>query len=321
VRRALSFSTVESLDRRNARESFFSQSVLDLNSHTLPTPSNQRVVDDDLWSFGIEDDDDDESSVGITFGAPPPALNNSSNTNTGSVGGVDSQLPPIHPSTPDHWSESKRFIHSVWSLSPIAKVIKESNPKSSKRASLPARSAPIGLTRKRSERSSFDSSEEVRHSSSNKVEEREPTIRYEFHAPRKGQLGLVIKSKRITGPIVNAVKDYSPLFGLVKTGDKIVEVDGKKTSQSTLSEITSLLAVRPGRRGSNLRIIIERSKLEDDNNKRTHSDVHALTIPLPGHSRDNSSSLENLRFIGDVDVIPEPPDDLMQSSYCSDQSI
>jgi hypothetical protein len=50
---------------------------------------------------------------------------------------------------------------------------------------------------------------------------------------------------------VHAVKDYSPLFGRVKKGDKIVEVGGRITKHSTLTEITKLLSVKPGRRGSN----------------------------------------------------------------------
>jgi C-terminal processing protease CtpA/Prc len=141
--------------------------------------------------------------------------------------------------------------------------------------------------------------------------------RHEFEAPRKGQLGLVIEANKKTGPIVHAVKDYSPLFGLVKRGDQIVEVDGRKTSQSTLSEITKLLAVRPGRRSTNLRIVVARSKKQNP----------SQCLPFESHTRDNSygsSSLASSKILEDVDAVfgeGEPPsDDLLRASYYSDHS-
>ena len=65
--------------------------------------------------------------------------------------------------------------------------------------------------------------------------------RLEFEAPRKGNWGLVLESTSKTGPRIYAVKDYSPLFGLVEKGDKLLEIDGKNVSQSNLAEVTKLL--------------------------------------------------------------------------------
>ena len=67
------------------------------------------------------------------------------------------------------------------------------------------------------------------------------TSRLEFEAPRKGNWGLVLESSSKTGPRIYAVKDYSPLFGLVQKGDKLLEIDGKNVSQSNLTEVTKLL--------------------------------------------------------------------------------
>jgi len=65
--------------------------------------------------------------------------------------------------------------------------------------------------------------------------------RLEFEAPREGNWGLVLESSSKTGPRIYAVKDYSPLFGLVQKGDKLLEIDGKNVSQSNLTDVTKLL--------------------------------------------------------------------------------
>lgn len=65
--------------------------------------------------------------------------------------------------------------------------------------------------------------------------------RLEFEAPREGNWGLVLESSSKTGPRIYAVKDYSPLFGLVQKGDKLLEIDRKNVSQSNLTDVTKLL--------------------------------------------------------------------------------
>ena len=140
-------------------------------------------------------------------------------------------------------------------------------------------------------------------------------LRLEFEAPSKGQLGLVIEAKPEVGPIVHAIKDYSPLFGLVKKGDKIVEVNGKDTSQSTLSEITRMLAVQSGRRGtSNLRIVVARPIEKNP----------SQPISLKRNSSYTSSSQGSHRDFEEVDDTSpiggeSTTDDLLRGRYYGDQ--
>jgi len=61
---------------------------------------------------------------------------------------------------------------------------------------------------------------------------------YSFLAPTSGKLGTIIQSKGSSAPTIFQVKDYSPLFGQVEPGDKIMAVDGKDTSQMNTTEIT-----------------------------------------------------------------------------------
>lgn len=67
--------------------------------------------------------------------------------------------------------------------------------------------------------------------------------RYTFNAPSSGKLGIIIESsKHHTGPTIHTVKDYSPLFGKLQKGDKLIKVDGESTLNSTTPEVTRLLA-------------------------------------------------------------------------------
>jgi len=65
---------------------------------------------------------------------------------------------------------------------------------------------------------------------------------YSFQAPSKGKLGLVIESSKNLGPTIHTVKDYSPLFGMVEAGDKIIRVDGIDTRRMTTGQVTRFLA-------------------------------------------------------------------------------
>ena len=65
---------------------------------------------------------------------------------------------------------------------------------------------------------------------------------YSFLAPTSGKLGIIIQSKGSSAPTIFQVKDYSPLFGQVEPGDKIMAVDGQDTSHMNTTEITNLLA-------------------------------------------------------------------------------
>ena len=66
--------------------------------------------------------------------------------------------------------------------------------------------------------------------------------KYTFHAPSSGKLGIVIEASDMLGPTIHTVKDYSPLFGKVEKGDKLVEVDGESTVSMSTEEVTTLLA-------------------------------------------------------------------------------
>lgn len=111
-----------------------------------------------------------------------------------------------------------------------------------------------------------------------------------FEAPRTGQLGLVIEARSSTGPRVHSVKDYSPLFGKIKAGDKILEIDGKNQSGSSLSDVMHLLASKSARKSNNssLKIIVERTRADEGYSK---SDSR--------HTRDSSCSS---RVIEDSDT-------------------
>ena len=67
--------------------------------------------------------------------------------------------------------------------------------------------------------------------------------KYSLLAPATGKLGIIIQSKGGSfPPTIFQVKDYSPLFGQVQPGDKIISVDGQDTSLMNTNEITELLA-------------------------------------------------------------------------------
>lgn len=67
---------------------------------------------------------------------------------------------------------------------------------------------------------------------------------YSFLAPCSGKLGIIIQSRPSTAPTIYQVKDYSPLFGQVEPGDKIISVDGNSTTNMSTAEVTSLLAMQ-----------------------------------------------------------------------------
>jgi len=63
-----------------------------------------------------------------------------------------------------------------------------------------------------------------------------------FQVPRKGKFGLVIETSSLGGPNVLHVKDYSPLLGLVRPGDQIVDIGGVPTKGMSQKEIIKLLS-------------------------------------------------------------------------------
>jgi hypothetical protein len=289
------------------------------------------------FSFKCEAiDDDEEVSLDLELGPSPPPIVGSSQVNPRSFS--DAHFLPVKQAvSPDHRSETES-IHrsrrasssphnggrpSRWSLSPISRV-KSVTPRSSmNRPFLQKRTDSFYKRRIALDASSVSVHSDDDHrpnGPSNELsdgDQKPGDVRLEFEAPRKGQLGLVIEARPQVGPTVHAIKDYSPLFGRVKRGDKIVEVDGKNTTHSNLTEITKLLAVRPGRRGSNLRIVITRP-----HHAQPVQPIPVKKVSLQRHHSRNSSygsgvSIPESQEALDVEErsVPQPPmDDLLRHS-------
>ena len=60
---------------------------------------------------------------------------------------------------------------------------------------------------------------------------------YLFEAPSNGKLGIIIHKT-----VVHTVKDYSPLFGMVEPGDRILQIDDIITNNMSTGEVTRVLA-------------------------------------------------------------------------------
>jgi hypothetical protein len=159
-----------------------------------------------------------------------------------------------HTSTPSESNQGNIFT-ALWSRSPARRSRGKQSPavedEASRRLS--------GHKRSASKSSSASSSD---------IEMAENEYEVVLQAPRTGKLGLVIRVIQCAeglGPIVVQVKDYSPLLGQVHAGDRIVNIDGIRTTDMSLSEVTGML---PGRQTSRwatpVRLVVIRSRLSDD---------------------------------------------------------
>ena len=326
LRRTVSSSALETLDKR---KTIISPATFTFQSPAGSTP-NPDVARPAFSRFSFRSETDEDSSLGCPPNFGPSPLTEVQTT-TGQFSESHHGLSVINTSTPDNRSEadgsrrsgrtssspidSARLMHSIWSLSPIAKVIKESTPRTLNRKLLPkGKKRASGENSINSEEGGgVANGQSVEFSDSGRVS---GDLRLEFEAPSKGQLGLVIEAKPEVGPIVHAIKDYSPLFGLVKKGDKIVEVNGKNTSQSSLSEITRMLAVRPGRRGtSNLRIVVARPIEKNPTQPISLKRNSSYTSSSQGSHRDYDDADEASPSGGE-----STSDDLTRGRYYSDHS-
>jgi len=144
--------------------------------------------------------------------------------------------------------------------------------------------------------------------------------RLEFEAPREGNWGLVLESSSKTGPRIYAVKDYSPLFGLVQKGDKLLEIDGKNVAKSNLTDVTKLLKGKHYHRSTSttMPIVVSRSPFPNIHSS-AHSGSHNASYGSndlnhqhpgysdPNHKRNNSfgsfgsNGSSGSRVVEDVD--------------------
>lgn len=62
-----------------------------------------------------------------------------------------------------------------------------------------------------------------------------------FYAPSRSKIGLELQSDSECGSRVDTVKDYSPLYGHVRRGDRIITVDGTNTSNMTPIALSAFL--------------------------------------------------------------------------------
>jgi hypothetical protein len=120
---------------------------------------------------------------------------------------------------------------------------------------------------------------------------------YNFLAPTTGKLGIIIQSKGSMPPTIFQVKDYSPLFGQVEPGDKIVCVDGRDTSKMNTTEITNLLAEKRSGNGDGMSkitiTVISRNRKEGIQNVVDTAVPHHITALENVEVRDDTEALQS----------------------------
>ena len=85
------------------------------------------------------------------------------------------------------------------------------------------------------------------------------TQQFSVQAPSRGKLGLDIQCLPGKGPMVMAVKDYSPLLGAVLPGDRLISVGGVKTGGLDLALVLKLInGDRSVRLGKTIRLMLIR---------------------------------------------------------------
>mmetsp|Transcript_7019 Transcript_7019/g.17308 ORF Transcript_7019/g.17308 Transcript_7019/m.17308 type:complete len:1001 (-) Transcript_7019:94-3096(-) len=180
----------------------------------------------------------------------------------------------------------KRSV-AMLSLSPITKAMKESTD-SLKKSWISRTGSESGHSRNPSSSSTTSDNTRLDSIVLPDIEGQ----RYELEAPRRGQLGIIVNGSLRNGLSVYAVKDYSPLFGEIHVGDKIIEIDGVDTTRSSLIQITKLLKAKKSSsfmkgggsgHGGNMPIVVSRKT----NNKTPRQDVDTYPSEIR-HNRDGS---------------------------------
>lgn len=96
---------------------------------------------------------------------------------------------------------------------------------------------------------------------------------YVFEAPSNGKLGIIIHKT-----VVHTVKDYSPLFGMVEPGDRILQIDDIITDNMSTGEVTRVLTSK--RTGKNRNNCIRLRILSSTEKKGLKtSDEESIVVP------------------------------------------
>lgn len=217
-------------------------------------------------------------------GAPSPSPNRPDAHNKRSSTPTRMEMMGIRIPTP-----TRETLLQRRSSSPATRVSLFSNrsPKSDKNSEHSRNEDRFNLKRKSA---SFDSGQ-----SSN---EEDDEVHFEFRAPRVGKLGLLINSTPETGPIVEQVKDYSTLFGRIRAGDRIIEVDGVETSHMSIKDVTKRLNGKYGIRTATAEVRIKVARIRDrdwdDEESRSNESGSVESFSSASQHRRNRSNPEPL---------------------------
>ena len=96
---------------------------------------------------------------------------------------------------------------------------------------------------------------------------------YVFEAPSNGKLGIIIHKT-----VIHTVKDYSPLFGMVEPGDRILQIDDIITDKMSTGEVTRVLTSK--RTGKNRNKVIRLTILSSTEKRGLKtSDKESIVVP------------------------------------------
>lgn len=96
---------------------------------------------------------------------------------------------------------------------------------------------------------------------------------YVFEAPSNGKLGIIIHKT-----VVHTVKDYSPLFGMVEPGDRILQIDDIITDNMSTGEVTRVLTSKRTGKNRNNFIRLQIFSSTEKKGLKT-SDKEAIVVP------------------------------------------
>ena len=96
---------------------------------------------------------------------------------------------------------------------------------------------------------------------------------YVFEAPSNGKLGIIIHKT-----VVHTVKDYSPLFGMVEPGDRILQIDDIITDNMSTGEVTRVLTSKRTGKNRNNHIRLTIFSTTEKRGLKT-SDKESIVVP------------------------------------------